>query len=139
MKKRSFKIISLSSNFSKYIQLIVLHWLIDWLIDKIVFYAVPAIFRPYNGGYCIVYGSNAYILVKKLWTKIKILKFHQNVHKNITKLNNTPSQRISLYNNFSTFFHIISSHKSTFVQILSTLKKFEFFCKINLYPFLILL
>ena len=25
-------------------------WLIDWLIDWIVFYAVSAIFQPYNGG-----------------------------------------------------------------------------------------
>ena len=25
-------------------------YMIDWLIDYIVFYAVSAIFRPYNGG-----------------------------------------------------------------------------------------
>ena len=28
----------------------MIDWLIDWLIDWIVFYAVSAIFQPYNGG-----------------------------------------------------------------------------------------
>ena len=31
-------------------QLYCLKWLIDWLIDWIVFYAISAIFQPYNGG-----------------------------------------------------------------------------------------
>ena len=38
------------SNYLSIVLSEMINWLIDWLIDWIVFYAISAIFQPYNGG-----------------------------------------------------------------------------------------